>query len=93
MRTDASVRIHRFATGGELMAAPATTDRATQTEDRILRVAMEVFADEGFHGADVQVIAHRAGVGKGTVYRHFGDKDSPGLAADPKWSVQRKNLK
>jgi AcrR family transcriptional regulator len=47
----------------------------------VLQVAIEVFAAEGFHGADVQVIADRAGVGKGTVYRHFGDKEKLFLAA------------
>ena len=41
----------------------------------ILQQAVEVFADEGFRHADVQVIADRAGVGKGTVYRHFGKKE------------------
>ena len=41
----------------------------------ILQQAIEVFADEGFLHADVQVIADRAGVGKGTVYRYFGNKE------------------
>ncbi len=41
----------------------------------ILDQAIEVFADEGFHQTDVQVIADRAGVGKGTVYRYFGNKE------------------
>jgi AcrR family transcriptional regulator len=63
------------------MAPPVTTDRTTRTADRVLQVAIAVFAAEGFHGADVQVIADRAGVGKGTVYRHFGDKERLFLAA------------
>jgi AcrR family transcriptional regulator len=63
------------------MAPPATTDRATRTKEVVLQVAIEVFAAEGFPGADVQVIADRAGVGKGTVYRHFGDKEKLFLAA------------
>jgi AcrR family transcriptional regulator len=41
----------------------------------ILRHAIEVFANEGFRNADVQAIADRAVVGKGTVYRHFGNKE------------------
>lgn len=41
----------------------------------ILQQAIEVFADQGFRNADVQVIADRAGVGKGTVYRYFGSKE------------------
>src|SRR5436305_8612873 len=63
------------------MAPPVTTDRTTRTGDLVLQVAIEVFSREGFHGADVQVIADRAGVGKGTVYRHFGDKAKLFLAA------------
>src|SRR5438105_7928475 len=63
------------------MAPPATTDRATRTRGAVLQAAIEVFAAEGFHGADVQVIADRAGVGKGTVYRHFGEKEKLFLAA------------
>ncbi len=41
----------------------------------ILQQAAEVFADQGFRNADVQVIADRAQVGKGTVYRYFGSKE------------------
>jgi len=41
----------------------------------ILEQAILAFAESGFRGADVQVIADRAGVGKGTVYRHFGSKE------------------
>jgi AcrR family transcriptional regulator len=47
----------------------------TRTKATVLQVAIEVFAAEGFHGADVQVIADRAGVGKGTVYRCFPTKE------------------
>jgi AcrR family transcriptional regulator len=45
-------------------------------EDAILRESVRVFAREGFRGTDVQEIADRAGVGKGTVYRYFGDKQT-----------------
>ena len=40
----------------------------------ILKAAMEVFSDRGFYEAEVDEIAARAGVGKGTVFRHFGSK-------------------
>lgn len=48
---------------------------------RILEIASTVFAREGFHDTDVQVIADLAKVGKGTVYRHFGNKKELFLAA------------
>lgn len=54
---------------------PATRPNAAK-EDAILREAVHVFARDGFRGADVQEIADRAGVGKGTVYRYFGDKQA-----------------
>jgi AcrR family transcriptional regulator len=40
----------------------------------ILEQAILTFAELGFRGTDVQVIADRAGVGKGTIYRYFGNK-------------------
>ncbi len=46
----------------------------------ILANAMNVFAKEGFGNTDVQVIADLAGVGKGTVYRYFGNKQQLFLA-------------
>jgi AcrR family transcriptional regulator len=49
--------------------------------DAILGVAIRVFAEHGFAETDVQVIADEAGVGKGTVYRHFGKKEELFLAA------------
>lgn len=40
----------------------------------ILDAAIEVFAGSGFADTDVETVAQQAGVGKGTVYRYFGDK-------------------
>jgi AcrR family transcriptional regulator len=63
------------------MVKLATADRMAETRQQVLQAAIEVFAAEGYHETDVQVIADRAGVGKGTVYRHFGDKEKLFLAA------------
>ena len=41
----------------------------------ILEQAIRTFAEFGFRGADVQVIADGAGVGKGTIYRYFRNKE------------------
>jgi AcrR family transcriptional regulator len=41
----------------------------------ILEQAIHTFAEFGFRGADVQIIADRAAVGKGTVYRYFHSKE------------------
>ncbi len=48
---------------------------APEKRTAILDQAIRTFAELGFRGADVQVIADRAGVGKGTVYRYFGNKE------------------
>ena len=48
---------------------------------QILDTAAKVFAGVGFAATDVQAIADRIGVGKGTVYRYFATKEVLFLAA------------
>ena len=43
--------------------------------DEIVRAALELIAEHGFHGAPMAMIADRAGVGAGTIYRYFENKD------------------
>lgn len=43
--------------------------------DDIVRAALELIAEHGFHGAPMSMIADRAGVGTGTIYRYFENKD------------------
>ena len=59
-----------MSTSSDLAFEPPPRRRA------ILDAALEVFADQGFHGAPVPPIASRAGVGVGTIYRYFKDKDA-----------------
>jgi AcrR family transcriptional regulator len=42
--------------------------------ESILKAAGAVFSRKGFHGASVEEIARKAGVGKGTIYLYFEDK-------------------
>ena len=42
---------------------------------KIFKAALELITEHGFHGAPVTAIAERAGVGVGTVYRYFANKD------------------
>lgn len=41
----------------------------------VLDAALVAFAEQGYAGASVPDIARAAGVGVGTIYRHFGDKN------------------
>jgi AcrR family transcriptional regulator len=50
---------------------PQNIDKRTA----ILTAARELIADNGFHGSPTAMIAARAGVGAGTIYRYFADKD------------------
>ena len=43
--------------------------------EEIVRAALELIAEQGFHGAPMAMIAERAGVGAGTIYRYFENKD------------------
>jgi len=43
--------------------------------DEIVRAALELIAEKGFHGAPMALLAARAGVGAGTIYRYFENKD------------------
>jgi AcrR family transcriptional regulator len=63
------------------MAEPAVKEqKVKQKREVILNTARKVFARQGYADTDVQVIADLAGVGKGTVYRHFGNKQELFLA-------------
>jgi AcrR family transcriptional regulator len=47
---------------------------ATETRERLLRAAAEVFAERGYDGTRVADIAAAAGVSNGALYTHFASK-------------------
>ncbi len=47
----------------------------TEKRSEIIRAAIELIAQHGYHGAPMAMIAERAGVGAGTIYRYFENKD------------------
>jgi AcrR family transcriptional regulator len=53
--------------------APVRRD-ARANRQRLLEVAKELFAAQGVDATSMQEIARAAGVGQGTLYRHFADK-------------------
>lgn len=67
---------HSYATQGDRpIGRPVNEDLQSRRRAEILRVSTSVFAENGFAATDVQVIADRVGVGKGTVYRYFPSKE------------------
>ncbi|MCV7217391.1 helix-turn-helix transcriptional regulator [Mycobacterium crocinum] len=57
-----------------LSCRPLRAD-AARNRARVLQVAYEVFAEQGL-SVPIDEIARRAGVGAGTVYRHFPTKEA-----------------
>ncbi|RJP20659.1 MAG: TetR/AcrR family transcriptional regulator [Candidatus Abyssobacteria bacterium SURF_5] len=56
------------------MAKDALQKIDAKKRDRIFRNAAAEFARCGYHKANVNVIAQRAGIGKGSIYLYFADK-------------------
>ena len=52
---------------------------ARRNREALLAAAEEVFADQGAD-APLEVVARRAGVGRGTLYRHFPDREALAVA-------------
>ncbi len=57
-------------------AAPRQQIDPTDKRDRILQATIRLISEYGFHGTPVSMIAKDAGVGTGTIYRYFKDKDA-----------------
>ncbi|MBF6184456.1 TetR family transcriptional regulator [Nocardia farcinica] len=54
---------------------PASAAGAADTRERIVRAAVELFAEKGFHGTGVAEIGDRADVQRGALYYHIGSKE------------------
>ncbi|WP_327136235.1 TetR/AcrR family transcriptional regulator (plasmid) [Streptomyces sp. NBC_01343] len=65
----------------ELLHAPPPKERADAARNRaaVLEAAARLFAEQGVEAVSMDQVAAAAGVGKGTLFRRFGDKS--GLAA------------
>ena len=57
------------------MAEPKLRADARRNREKVLRAARETFAESGYD-VPLDEIAARAGVGAGTVYRHFPSKEA-----------------
>lgn len=52
-----------------------STDNKTDKRGAILEATLELIAENGFHQSPTSKIAEKAGVGVGSIYRYFKDKD------------------
>lgn len=55
------------------------------TRDALLEAALSVFTEHTYAGSIVPIVAERAGVAVGTMYRHFPSKQALGNAVYQRW--------
>lgn len=46
-----------------------------QSKEQILEACLDLFAEKGYHGTSIRMIAKKAGVSEGLIYHHFTDKN------------------
>jgi AcrR family transcriptional regulator len=68
------------------MVTTATADTNPKRE-AILAAALALFAERGFDGTSVPLVAKEAGVGAGTIYRYFESKEALVNALYRKWKT------
>lgn len=56
--------------------APHDISESSGKCEAILAAALELFTERGFHGTAIPLVAERAGVGAGTIYRYFESKEA-----------------
>ena len=60
--------------------------------EAILEAALDLFVERGFHGTAVPLIAERAEVGTGTIYRYFESKEAIVNALYQQWKSKMAGL-
>lgn len=60
---------------------PPGSVKGRQTQEKILRVATRLFAEQGYDGTGIRDIEHAAEVNRGVVTYHFGNKEDIWKAA------------
>lgn len=73
--TDGATEVAHDAEGRLIDSARAMRSDAVKNRKRILEAAEEIFSVEGI-AVPIDAVAAKAGVGIGTLYRHFPNKDA-----------------
>jgi AcrR family transcriptional regulator len=68
-----------------LLSEKHDTPIRADKREAIFEAALELFAERGFHGTVVPDVAARAGVGTGTLYRYFENKEALVNAVYQRW--------
>ncbi|MGH7608060.1 MAG: TetR/AcrR family transcriptional regulator [Gemmatimonadales bacterium] len=55
-------------------AGGPATPAVDLTRQRLIRTALELFTTRGYHDTTTALIAKKAGIAEGTIYRHFASK-------------------
>ena len=53
-----------------------SADREAAVRERIIRAAIEVFAEKGYHRATIADVVRRSGLSVGAIYTYFANKDA-----------------
>src|SRR5690242_6552870 len=64
------------------MTVPTERKSKEVRREEILDAALEVFAEQGYHGASTEEIARRAGISQPYIFRLFGTKKDLYIAVD-----------
>lgn len=65
---------------------------STDKREAILDAALALFAERGFYGTAVPLVAERAGVGAGTIYRYFDSKEALVNVLYQRWKTEISRL-
>ena len=68
-----------------ILRLAATVQQSPDKREAILDAALELFAERTFDGTAVPLIAERAGVAAGTIYRYFDSKEALVNALYRRW--------
>ena len=58
------------------MTAPSPRRDADATRQRLFRAALDLFTTVGYRGTTTPMLAERAGIAEGTIYRHVRSKEA-----------------